>query len=227
MSMRSSLRRSSACFAASSDDALATRRIVPFSSSRSTMQPSPSNGTVRSARRCRVSSRSRLRSSSALASARNSSSWLRSVSSLCSRALSIDSAARRDHRGGEVEVLLGVQALGLGRHERHHAQRLAPRAQRHEHRGAQPEPADHGEVLRVARALLDHLVADVAVQLRLAGAQHLGHSLRRCRVRRVAILEVPGEALPLGVACAPPQAARACRRRRACGSRTSPRAAAP
>ena len=126
------------------------------------MQPSPRDGTVRSASRWRVSSRSSVWSSSALASARNSISWLRSVSSLCRRALSTDSAARRAIAEAKSRSSCVVEAPGLRRHERHDAQRLAARPQRHQHRRAQAEPADDLEVLGIARALLDHLVGDLA-----------------------------------------------------------------
>ena len=57
------------------------------------------------------------------------------------------------HRGCEVEVVLGVEAPRLGRHQRHDAERLAARPQRHEHRRAQAEPANDLEVLGIARAL--------------------------------------------------------------------------
>ena len=216
-----SLRRSSAALAASSDDALATRRIVPLSSSRSTMQPSPRNGTVRSASRWRVSSRSSVRSSSALASARNSSSLLRSVSSLCSRALSTDSAARRAIAEAKSRSSWSYRRPDSADTSVTTPERLAACPQRHEHRGAQPEGADDLEVLGVARALLDHLVGDLAVQLGLAGAQHLRHSRGRVRVGRITVLEVPRETLLLGVVVGRRRGARSSRRLLPCGSRTS------
>ena len=84
----------------------------------------------------------------------------------------------------------------LGRHERDHPEHPVAQPHRDEHRRAQPDRAQQLEVLGIARRLLEHLVADLAVQLGGAAAQHAVDARARAGVGRVALLDVARELHP-------------------------------
>ncbi len=86
--------------------------------------------------------------------------------------------------GGEVERTV-APARGSA-DQREVADDAAAAAQRHDHRGAEPERAEYLQVLGVLRDQLEHRVRYLGLQVRLAGPDHLRRADGRVRVQRVA-----------------------------------------
>ena len=81
---------------------------------------------------------------------------------------------------GERKILLVVVPARLGRDEGERAEHTTSGGERHDHRGAQPELAEHLEQLRrVAGRLDEELVRNVRGQLRLASSDHV-RDAHRC-----------------------------------------------
>ena len=100
---------------------------------------------------------------------------------------------------GDGQVGGAVAAAGLGLDEGDGAERPGVRRERHDQGRGEAEAAQQLEVLRVARGRLEHRVADLLVQLRLARADHVRHAGDGVGVGRVARLELAGGAHTLGV----------------------------
>ena len=94
---------------------------------------------------------------------------------------------------GQGQVAAVEVAPGLGRDQRHRAEAPAPRPERHDHGRDDAELSHQAQVLLVARRLHQHLVADLGVELGLAGADHLRRADLRVGIDRVASPQLLGQ----------------------------------
>ena len=79
---------------------------------------------------------------------------------------------------GELEVVLVVEPLGIGRDEHQRTERAAGGGQRHAHRRLHAELPQDLVMFRAERRCRQQLVADVAVEDRLARAHDAGCALQ-------------------------------------------------
>ena len=87
---------------------------------------------------------------------------------------------------GQRQVLLAVDASGLGADEGDHPQRPAMVGERHAEVGAQAQCAQRGQLFRVLRGARQDVVAHVAYNFGAAGAQHVPDAVRHGWVGRQA-----------------------------------------
>jgi hypothetical protein len=111
---------------------------------------------------------------------------------------------RRGHPVGELagehQVALVVDAAGLGRRDRHRAERAAVRAERHDDHRGHAQRLQEAQVVLVGRDRGEQPLVHLGVKARLAVAHGRRGALGPAGVERVAPEQVPGELLPLHVA---------------------------
>ena len=99
----------------------------------------------------------------------------------------------------EIEIVRRIGPLGLGPHERHHAENFAPRAERDAHVGMKPEVAGEPVLLLGGRRSAQHLLGDARDQLGLRGSRDVVRADRRVPARRILLLHLVGEGHLAGI----------------------------